>query len=65
MSGLGFSSPTEVQELINLNKADSTNKRYQDFIEQEDLNVKITAVCDIFDVHAEEGIAAGANIYRD
>ena len=65
LSGLGFSSPTEVQELINLNKADSTNKRYQDFIEQEDLNVKITAVCDIFDVHAEEGIAAGANIYRE
>ena len=65
LSGLGFSSPTEVQELINLNKADSTNKRYQDFIEQEDLNVKITAVCDIFDVHAEEGIAAGTNIYRE
>ncbi len=65
LSGLGYTTPSEVQELINLNKADSTNKRYQDFIEQEDLNIKITAVCDIFDVHAEEGIAAGANIYRE
>ncbi|NCD15576.1 MAG: Gfo/Idh/MocA family oxidoreductase, partial [Bacteroidia bacterium] len=31
----------------------------------EDLKIVITAVCDIFDVHAEEAIAAGSNINRE
>lgn len=65
LSGLGFRTPEDVQEMIDLNKSDSSNKRYQDFIEQEDLNIKITAVCDIFDIHAEQAITAGANIYRE
>lgn len=65
LSGLGFSTPNEVQELIDLNKLDSSNERYKDFLEQEDLNIRVTAICDIFDIHAEQGIAAGANINRE
>jgi len=34
-------------------------------MEQDDLNVEVTAVCDIFDKHAEEAIAAGSNIHRE
>ena len=65
LSGLGFSTPSAVQNLIDQNKKDSSNTRYKDFIEQQNLNIRITAVCDVFDVHAEDGIAAGANIHRE
>jgi len=61
----GFSTPEKLQELIDASQKDSKDTRYKDFKEQEDLNITITAVCDIFDTFAEEGIAAGANIYRE
>lgn len=65
MQGLGFGTPDYVQTLIQQNLDDPANTRYADFVEQEDLNIRITAICDIFDVHAEEAIAAGANINRE
>lgn len=65
MEALGFATPENVQNLIELNLNDSKNTRYKDFLEQEDLNIRITAICDIFDFHADEAIAAGANIHRE
>ncbi|MDK2853010.1 MAG: hypothetical protein PWQ38_1275, partial [Proteiniphilum sp.] len=65
MIALGFATPQYVEELKQANKQNSSDNRYRDFREQEDLKVVITAVCDIFDVHAEEAIAAGANIHRE
>ncbi len=45
---------------------DSENARRQieAFLGQEDLNVVVTAVCDLFDVRAEEAIAASQNDVR-
>ena len=65
MEALGFGTPWYVENLIDQNVIDSSNTRHKEFIEQEDLNIRITAICDIFDVHAEEAIAAGANIHRE
>ncbi len=65
LSGLGFSTPQKVQEMIDLRVADSSNTQYQDFLEMESLNVRLTGVCDIFDIHADEAVAAGANIHRE
>ena len=61
----GFSTPEKLQELIDASQKDSKDTRYKDFKEQEDLTSTVTAVCDIFDTFAEEGIAAGANTYRE
>ena len=61
----GFSTPQKLQEYIDAAKKDSRDTRYKDFKNQEDLNVVLTGVCDIFDTFAEEGIAAGANINRE
>ncbi len=61
----GFATPEYLQERIDAAKQDKKDTRYKDFKEQEDLNVVLTGVCDIFDTFAEEGIAAGANIYRE
>lgn len=65
LKAAGFSTPQAIQELIEANKKDSKDTRYEEFKEQEDLNITITGVCDIFDTFAEEGIAAGANIYKE
>ena len=53
----GFDSPTG-GKIENSIENDSKDTRYKDFMEQDDLNVEVTAVYDIFDKHAEETIAA-------
>jgi len=65
MQAIGFATPAYVENLKEESRRNSKNTRYQDFLEQEDLRVEITAVCDIFDIHAEDSIQAGANIYRE
>ena len=65
MQALGFATPNYVEDLIQQSKADSKNTRYKDFLEQEDLRVQITAVCDIFDVYGNDAVDAGANIHRE
>jgi len=65
LRALGFATPQSLQDLIDASKKDRKDTRYKDFKEQEDLNVVLTGVCDIFDVFAEEGIAAGANVNRE
>ncbi len=62
---LGFATPEHVDELKKAADNNSQDTRYKDFMEQDDLNLKITAVCDIFDVYADRAISAGANIYRE
>ncbi len=61
----GFAVP---QLLDNWKKAaalDSKNKRYEDFLAQEDLNIKVTAVCDVFDIRTENALKAAANPDRE
>jgi len=65
VNALGFATPQAVEDLKNKAKENSKDTNYKDFIEQENLRVIITAVCDIFDVHANDAIAAGANIHRE
>lgn len=65
LQGLGFATPDYIQDLIQQNVVDSANTRYQDFKEQADLNIRITGICDIFDVHAGQALDAGANINRE
>jgi predicted dehydrogenase len=65
MRGAGFAHPAwidEVRESLDENPAD---KQYIEFMDQENLNVKVTAVCDIFDVYAGKAQEAGANFYRE
>ena len=44
---------------------DSRNSRYENFLQQDDLNIQVTGVCDLFDVHAERAMAAAANPGRE
>ncbi len=61
MQALGFATPTYIESLREAARKDSQNTRYQDFLDQDDLNIEVKAVCDIFDVYAKEAALAGAN----
>ncbi len=41
------------------------DKRYDDFLAQDDLNLVLNGVCDLFDVRAERAMAASANTGRE
>jgi predicted dehydrogenase len=62
--GAGFIHPEEIDSLKKAASENSADKRYQYYMEQEDMNLVVNGVCDVFDVHAERAIQTGANINR-
>lgn len=65
MKAAGFAHPEMIDDWKNGNKNNSSDKRYQDFMEQEDLNIEITAVSDLFSVYAQMASTAGSNLHRE
>ena len=61
---LGFVSPNTIDNWRKEAMIDKNDTRYKDFLEQEDLNVQITGVCDIFDTYGEMAQVTGANVER-
>ena len=64
MRGAGFAHPELIDEWCQAATEDPRNARLAEFLQQGDLNVAFTAVCDVFDVRAERAIAASANKTR-
>jgi hypothetical protein len=62
---LGFILPEQLDELREASLINKNDRRYHDFKEQENLNVRITAVCDIFDTYGKQAQEAAANINRE
>jgi predicted dehydrogenase len=60
----GFASPEWVEDATQAAREDARNKRLETYLNQEDLNIDLTAVCDVFDVRAERGIAASQTAVR-
>ncbi|UCC25877.1 MAG: Gfo/Idh/MocA family oxidoreductase [Gemmatimonadales bacterium] len=58
---LGFAHPDWIEAEARNNLENPANRTLEVFMGQEDLNVSITAVCDLFDVRAERARAAAAN----
>jgi len=54
---LGFMHPDQVKER-------EQNGTLEEWLQQEDLNVAITGICEVFDLHAEQGLATAANDVR-
>lgn len=61
---LGFAHPSQVDDWHKAAETNNNDTRYSDFRGQEDLNVRITAVCDIFDTYGTMAQEMAANIYR-
>ena len=53
---IGFAQKSWLEEMAEANKKNPNDTRLSSFLEQEDLNIQITAVCDIFDVRAQDAI---------
>lgn len=60
----GFMHPTEIDILREAASKNSNDTRYAEFMEQDDLNIEIRGVCDIFSTYAEFARATGANTNR-
>ncbi|MDP2424511.1 MAG: Gfo/Idh/MocA family oxidoreductase [Bacteroidales bacterium] len=65
LKALGFLHPDRIDEYRQRARNDKFWKDYLDeFLSQDNLNVRITAVCDVFDKNAKRALEIGANIYR-
>jgi predicted dehydrogenase len=60
----GFVHPDWIEKEKKQAKANKLNKGLETFLTQEDLNVVLSGVCDVFDVRAERAIAASKNDVR-
>ncbi|MDF1574322.1 MAG: Gfo/Idh/MocA family oxidoreductase [Bacteroidales bacterium] len=65
MQAAGFVQPATIDTWKQNEAKDSNNNRFSNFLEQDDLNIRITGVCDLFDVHAERAMSAASNIGRE
>jgi predicted dehydrogenase len=53
---IGFAQKSWLQDMADSAKENPNDTRLATFLEQEDLNVQITAVCDVFDVRAADAV---------
>ncbi len=63
--GAGFPHPEVIENWKNDALENSSNKNYENYLEQEDLNLEITAVSDVFDVRLERARLASSNKGRE
>jgi predicted dehydrogenase len=60
----GFAKPGLIDDWKTSALKNPGDNRYADYLEQEDLNITINGVCDLFDKRAREALSAAANINR-
>jgi predicted dehydrogenase len=65
LKGAGFAMPSLLQNWKDSEAANSKDRRYAEFMEQDDLNVVVNGVCELFDVRVEESFAAASNKNRE
>lgn len=61
----GFAQPSILEDWKNAALQNNADHRYSDFLEQDDLNVVVNGVCDLFDKRVESAAAASANSGRE
>ncbi len=65
LRGAGFAHPDIIDEWKEAARQNRDDKRYDDFLAQDDLNLVLNGVCDLFDLRAERAMAASANTGRE
>jgi hypothetical protein len=56
LRGIGFANKSWLKSMANEAEKNPNDTRLKSFLEQENLNVQITAVCDVFDVRVADAI---------
>lgn len=59
----GFAHPAWIESMKQAALKNKLDKRLEDWLNQEDLNVAITGICDVFDSRAEEGLQTANNAF--
>lgn len=57
----GYIHPDVLKKWYENYKENPHDRKYPDYMEQEDLNVEVMGVCDVFDVRAERALKASGN----
>jgi Predicted dehydrogenases and related proteins len=65
MRAAGFAEPLWIDTMIEANRNNKKDTRYEQYLQQDDLNVVVNGVCDIFDVFGEQAVVACSNINRE
>ncbi|MFN2314571.1 MAG: Gfo/Idh/MocA family protein, partial [Bacteroidales bacterium] len=65
VQALGFVHPSLIDEWRDAAATNENDTRYSDFMKQQALNVRITAVCDIFDTYGEMVRVTAGNLNRE
>jgi predicted dehydrogenase len=63
--GLGYAHPTQVDEWRQAADKNSNDTRYRDFRQLDNLNIRITGVCDIFDTYGKMAQETASNVNRE
>ncbi len=61
----GFALPSLLQNWKERAAQNSDDKRYTEFKEQDDLNIVVNGVCDLFSIRRDEAAEAAANVNRE
>lgn len=61
----GFALPEYIDTLIAGAKKNKNDTRYRDYLAQDNLNVVVNGVCDIFDKYADDAVRACANVNKE
>ncbi|MCG8581880.1 MAG: Gfo/Idh/MocA family oxidoreductase [Bacteroidales bacterium] len=61
LEAAGFAHPDTVKHWYEQNQQNKADTRYGDYMGQDDLNIEIRGVCDIFDVHAQQAMLSASN----
>jgi predicted dehydrogenase len=61
----GFPEPEWIDEQIKAHAENRQNTNYQSYMEQDQLNIEVNGVCDIFSVYSKSAAVAGSNVNRE
>jgi len=65
MRAAGFPEPSWIDEQIQDHAENKRNTNYESYMEQEQLDIEVNGVCDVFTVYSEEAALAGSNVNRE
>lgn len=64
MRSMGFIRPAVIDEWTEAALENRQDNRLDIYMQQEDLNITINGICDVFTVHRDNAREASANLYR-
>jgi predicted dehydrogenase len=65
MRAAGFPEPSWIDEEKKAHAENKANTNYNSYMDQEQLNMVVTGVCDIFTVYSKQAAVAASNVNRE